>query len=768
METVARLNELASQTPLTNRKRLRSSDAQDATPAKRRALENETQKQTPVTVQSSSRRSTTRLRSRPSLPVTTPAPKQRRANVYDVQESPAKSREDQGSIEKLQAKKKVTKKKRLLNRKEDKKSTNTRGFDKRRQSAFNPLTVAGVTLSTSDSPAKNTRARRELPLKKLDTNYLKVVPVDADPNKQASPELGLDNPREVPFTSGQSEEACGVIESKGDGEKSSQGHEVQESDRDSAANIEKDHAVDHHEDASRTVIVGGSEKVGHGSSWRQTLTDQDINYLRRTYEDDTREPRRRTKESKPKPQQSASQIQPNKNIEKERNADARPRSPREELEEEEHAEMDEMAESMDDAGAGEAPVEPKQRKSRPKMSEEERRAKKEAEAQRRQENAIETEAAETRNFDVRGKDFVEDIEDLVMQAGGLDAWSKMGAGAKTITAMVAKKTKMDGARAETLWRKLSALRDIFFGSEEATEERVDHLVHSLQAKSTWQVLTRDGEIKPGDTTVIDLYEQLIPQSVYVLKEQLRGRFVAAHTVSWQELLSLTEIAISLCDVAADWEYKPTNLETGIRKQVRQNIRPSLVSVRNVVKDTTTRMEYGDRKQRELEAFTRRQEMKREEKRRMLELKSHQYTSHQSPGPAGLVWSQAGSQQALENPEPAGDNYSTHVQQPPSNSTNRTPFPPPLRRHPTEEIPAPDPNTTWSEEENIALLNGLQEYLGDDRYTKILRDSRFGRVLRGKDVDQCMTRAVFFQTGCRQILKEKAENRDSSFDWLRVV
>lgn len=677
-----------------------SSDVKTATPAKKRHVDDVAPRP------STTRRSATSLRSRGSLPVSSPITKPRGPTVYDPPASPEHFRKDKGSPARPTAQTKVVKRK--LNQKQEKSSNANDKFDPRRRSAINPLLVAGVQLSTEDSPGKNTRAKRQGPLKKLDPNYSKLVPVDAEPGREASPELGVEDDRHVLYTSGQ-----------------------QERDRDEAAGSDRGtgKAGESNEAALGVDEVATKDRLPNEMP-RQRITDQDRNYMSRLYERNARKSTLHTsptkaqeKENKPKSHVAAQHVPPDEGENQDENQDE-----------------------------DEAVVSAKatKKRGRTKMSDEEKRLKAEEKARLKKENAMETEAANTKNFGEYGKNFIAGIENLVGEAGGMDVWFNLGAGAKTITSMVARKREMDGARAEVLWKKLCALKSIFSGQEDNDEERINRLISSLQTKATWQVLTRDRPILKDDSTIIDLYEHVIPQSVYVLKEHLRGRFVSGHLFALQEIQSLTDVAVRLCDIAADWEPKPTSLESGIRNQVRHNIRPNLGAINNVVRDVGASMEWREQKQREAQAFNRRQEARKEEKRRMWE-RMNQHARNQVTFTPQL-------------PQTASE-YSRRASPLP---TPIPPPPPPLRRRPTEEIPAPDPNTIWTEKENVALLNGLQEYLGSDRYARILRDSRFGKALREKDAEQCIDRAAFFRAGCSQILKDKAEEGDNSFDWLRSV
>lgn len=759
MATIAQLNQVASRTPNTHRKRPRTSDLQDATPSKRRAVEDKVQQHIPSISRSTGRRSATRLPSRSSLTAATPAPKPRGPDVYQLQVSPNQDGEPEKLKGKPRDQKKDPKKKRHLNRRVDKEPGAKEGFDKSRKStAFASFDLQAVNLDSIDSPAKNTRAKRTLKLKKLDPNFLKPIPLDAEPGREASPELETVTLQERPPPSAQPTRRNDELESEDDAEETDQNDEPQ---RLSAAVNETDHTdnEDEYEVADANQDTAEEEApVAQGPSWTQRITDQDRNYMAREQEKITKQKQQEAKESQAKRPDATSKDQANGSRTTDRPA-AGHRIQREQVDEEEHTDEENEEQHNEEA-------EPKKKKGRSKMTEEEKQAKKEAAAKQKEDNARETEAAEASNFEARGERFTQGIEDLADQVGGLKSWHNLGAGAKTITEMVAKKRDMDTARARSLWTKLCYLQDTFSDREEADEELISQAIKSLREKSTWAVLTREGTTGRGDTTIIDLYEHLIPQAVYVLKKALKERFVATYKSSWRELQNITEITISLCDVAADWDPKPSNLESGIRGQVRRHIRPNLASILNAIKQNLKQIEGREKEQRYLAEFAKRQQQNKEERIRHWERMQSECSARHLPRPAGYVPSIRSSQQVMDEPE-TEELYTAEVQHLTSNSAHRNPPKPSLRRQETEEIPAPDPNTIWSEKENVALLNGLQKYLNEDRYARILKDRKYAKALREKDVDQCMARAKFYKAGCSQILREAAEG-DGSFDWLRTV
>lgn len=772
MSTVAQINRIAS----TNRKRLRASDEHTATPQKRQMLSKDALSQPSSDPRPSVRKSISRLKSRTSLPITTPARRPQNGNIYDPQESPKGQRENSELNTRSSKKKGVIKKKRLLNRKGDKKVIESHGFDKRRQSTIDPSSIAGVTLTTADSPAKNTRARRELPLKKLHPDYIRPIALDAESSETVRSESRASEQSNSPSASRKPHER----QYRDDSESSTTGGITNiarvDASGDTSQNQDVHELVDclngEKEAEAATTSIRANEVVNDTNDQVGKLTSQSRNYMRRQYE----EYKRNEKESEKRGKQVDGETTINSTAaidSRGSTSDQREQSdanhPLEEESDEDRRSEENQREITDDTPIPEAQNKSKERKGRPKMSEEQKQARKEAEARKRQENAKETKEADIQAFNAKGREFVRGIADAAIRVGGLEAWSKLGAGARTISSESALKREMDTPRAEVIWIKLGKLKDIFLGEEDATEDRINHLISSLEAKSTWAVLTRNGEIKGGDPTIINLFEHIIPQSVEVLQATLKERFVAAHKVSWQELLKVAGIAMNLCEVAMEWRPKPSTLVPSIRQEVRRHIQPTLVSIHTVIKNKLDQMELIEKRMREAAAFTRFQQMKREEKRRAWE-EINRESPHQLPRPTSYVFcgdsdeSQSKGDGELERNDSFFVSDGEHTQ-PSDQQTSPRPI---LQRQITEEIPAPDPNTSWSEKENVALLNGLQKFLGIDRYNRILEDPHFAKVLSEKDVDQCMARARFYKAGCGQILKEMEERGDGSFNWLKAV
>ncbi|KAK5946271.1 hypothetical protein PMZ80_000413 [Knufia obscura] len=757
-----------SASPHSTRKRARESAGDtDDSPSKKRAratVDEEAAHTTQIHAPASTAsRSKTRL-SRPSLPLSaTPKPGTRRsANQYEVPESPEKTKEKEVVPEKLKAKpKKATRK---LGQK---KATNASPFKGKGFDGLDEL-KSGAVLTSYDSPAKNVRSRQKNPLDRIRLHNLqKQDDEGGDPQKQ--------RPKSRP--TGETTEAGG--------KEGSSSPMSQTGDQDRPVSEE---VVGNPQD------LEDGEPGSSGSHTNESEEDEPGQQLQR--ESSQSEQQRSTQEaSRPQQRQTSGQRQDVSNQEGAESATSpqqlrlvpeqqqqRTKSPIRSIEQEQISqETEESGPEQSKAEQGrQEPMPSKRRRRLPAVSEEEREARREAEARKRAENAVESEAAELADFEKRGQKFVQGIEEVVEQLGGVQAWSKMGAGAKTITAMVAKKNEMETARCQAVWRHMRNLSRWFKGLEDAEAADIEEASTKLKARATWKFLSSDGNTKRGDQAIIEIYEHLIPHSVYLVRNAVKRRFVEQAKQPWQELLPLVDIAICLCDIASQWTPKPSNLESGIRGQVRNSIRPGMNDVRAALQEHLDMLEYQEKNRRRAETLKRNQEAAKAKRARQLAAMKAGMSSCRATTERGSrsirheqleevddiddledheLGQSTGSRTAQRLPRAATDTaadmrrHSTGVRA--SEARSR------IEREATEEIPAPDPTVTWTDAENTALLNGLQRYTGTDRYTRILEEFI---VLNMKDIDQCMARARFYREG---MLAAEARGGRCP-DWLRLV
>lgn len=739
----AMLNQMASSagSPYNTRKRQRESTSAQNTPSKKRATAaNVVPTAAPATTSepapSIRRKSKSRL-SRPSLPTSArSAPVPRRwHDQYELLESPEKAKERGTQLEKP-----MVKPKKIMRKIGQKKGQTASPF---KGTAFEQLNElqSGAVLNSFDSPAKNTRTRYKNPLLEPRMQNLQQQYGGGDQQKptlvrrparaalegqgnyaDSGPESSLGGPGAT--TTQQLAEEHQNSEDRGTGSVADHTEESGEEEPGQQSQQETE-GMEQHDSSSNE---SGASRQEPNSERKESSTGQEA-----------------PGSASPRQESRLTAV---------RQQDARSPSPAEEQQNTEHDEG--SAPGVDHAEQ----EEPRRRRGRPAMSQEQRQARKEAEARQRAENALETEAAEMADFEKRGQKFVQNIEDVIEELGGVEVWSKMGGGAKTITALVAKKRDMETDRCQSVWRQIRKLASWFKGLDESDEVRVQATLGKLQTVATWRHLSRDGEIRRGDQVIIEIFEHLIPHSVYLIKSALIGRFLVSSVDSWWEMLRLVDVATSLCSTALEWQPRPSTLVKGIRREVRNHIRPALADIHGALQAHLSLLEQEERNKRKAA------ELERAQKRAQI-MRQKQWDSMQ----AGMPSSQVSVSQVvqprrvryeeevvdIDEVEDEAVNHSTGVK-----ATQPRPH---VQREATEEIPPPDPVVTWTEQEQIVLLNGLQHFRGPDRYSRILETSM---SLVMKDIDQCIAQAQYYKRSCKQMLAKMAAEGDRSYDWLRSV
>jgi hypothetical protein len=94
--------------------------------------------------------------------------------------------------------------------------------------------------------------------------------------------------------------------------------------------------------------------------------------------------------------------------------------------------------------------------------------------------------------------------------------------------------------------------------------------------------------------------------------------------------------------------------------------------------------------------------------------------------------------------------------------------PQVSRERTEDIPGPMARR-WSEEEDSALLIGLEEFTDANRYLEI--DEVYGSAdgpLRGRDVDELMQRARFYKQSMASHIEEEREKVGNVDRWAYLL
>lgn len=395
----------------------------------------------------------------------------------------------------------------------------------------------------------------------------------------------------------------------------------------------------------------------------------------------------------------------------------------------------------DDEEPAVSPARTQRQRGRQPQTDEERRARREAQARLRIDNAEETERAQITLFEKRGRKFMDGIADVVQQAhlGSIELWSTFGAASMEITAMVERKTQMDTTRAEALSKTFRDLKVHFMEDLEPTNHNLSDCFRKLRQRAHRQHLRPSDKAQPGDQTVVNLFEQIIPQSVRLVRQHLRNRFYEQDKHSWKELWLLVKAAHDLSDIALSWRPKPSLLEAGIRGNVHKKIRPNLRQILQII---------GQRL-RDLE-FEHRQDLLRREARKAqaIVLKYREQVHAQ--------WEDELDQQMslIQKSIPIRSQQASSGYQMPIDIDD---IEEEDERSTAVATRALEPLLSWVEEEDIALLNGMQEHLTGDRFSLILEQYT---QLQRRSIDDCIARAMYF--------KSRLAQAGHTFQWLQDV
>jgi len=764
----AMLNKMASSvgSPYNTRKRQRESTSAQNSPNKRRvtaanAVETAAITTTSKPAPSFTRTSKSRL-SRPSLPSSaTPAPGPRRgSDQYELLDSPEKRKENG-----IRPEKPMAKPKRIMRKGGQKKAQTASPFKGIGFEQLNDLR-SGAVLSSFDSPAKNTRTKNTNPLLALRwqnlqregrTEYQNPLLALKSQNLQQA-DTGGDLQKRTPKQIS--------VQARPEDHGSYAGSRPRSliNDPGVATSEELAEEIPDLEDRGNGSVAGRTDGTGEDEPGRQSRQETDGTEQRNPSPKQggaLRQKRNTGRSERTAGHEALGSVSPRRDSTPPAEPGRGSRSSRLAGEQQHMGDGEGNAAELNHVEQEQPEAESSQRRGRrPAMSQEERQARKEAAARQRAENALETEAAELADFEKRGQRFVRGIEDVVEGLGGIEAWSKMGGGAKTITVMVENKNDMETERCQSVWRQIRKLARWFKGLDDYEEDQVPAILEKLQAVATWRHLSGDGETRRGDQTIIEIFEYLIPHSVSLVRSAVKARFDAKYKHSWQEVLQLVDIAANLCNAALEWEPRPSTLRRAIRREVRTHIRPALDDVRDSLEAHLSLLEQKERTRRkaeELERAQKRAQMMRQKQWDAMEagMSSCQLSIPQATQPKRQRYAEE-----VVDIDELGDDAPNH-----STGVMATQPRPRVQRQATEEIPPPDPIVTWTEQEQIALLNGLQQFRGADRYSRILETSI---VLVMKDIDQCIAQAQYYKRACRHMLANKAAEGDHSSDWLSSV
>ncbi|KAJ9651270.1 hypothetical protein H2198_009455 [Neophaeococcomyces mojaviensis] len=688
---VANLNQMASGTRTSPRKRPRATDDQES-PNKKRAVDFEVQ---PGSRAGRSRKSTTQL---PLSRASTAADHPPQSNEITFHPPVPLSNTINGEPETKQKKRKLGAKDKAN------KSSPFKG-----KGIVGRVSVAGVNFNSSDSPAKINRRRGK-------ANGVRVISTNFPTNP-----LDILNAHPI---------------------------QVTELARQNATNK-----------AQTTTRLGSARKLASLGPDRNSDTTEAVRiseHQGRDMESQTEESSESDAGEEEQDRASAEEI-PASAADKERDGDDM---------REEDAELEPSADRE-----SAAPGPQRRRKGRTPRTQEEvqqreqkRKAQKEAEERRRKEDMEEASKAQQEEFDKFKEKFGRGLGRAAEEVGGTDTWKVMGAGALTIRDMAPRKREMDTSRAQSIWRKLLFLDEAFQLLEDngeyslQNEEAARTALRDLEARSTLDILhpKRDQQQR-GDPTVVELYQQIIPKLVFLLKKVLLGRYVdGLSAVGSREILTLTEAGMQLCKIAMEWEPKPSALSSGTRRAVHNHINPNLRIIRNCITERIQFEEHVSEQQQRVKKLAQDQRESRERKLKLWAERQQRFASNHAVSHSHHAERRTKESDVVDIDDIEEVRPTQRLQ-----GEER----PRAHRQATEEIPAPDPTTQWTREEDEALLDGLQEHPDGDRFGQILDTCP---QLSDKDIFQLMARAQFHKQNNIKAIVAAEKRGDSCFDWLSSV
>lgn len=254
----------------------------------------------------------------------------------------------------------------------------------------------------------------------------------------------------------------------------------------------------------------------------------------------------------------------------------------------------------------------------------------------------------------------------------------------------------------------------------------------------------------------DIYEHLIPDSLALAKLALKARFRDGELseIAQREIVGLLQMTKTLVTSAARWRPRP-EFHNLTKSTVNKDIGPNI--------DHIIRQYHQAMAAAEARRFVDELELKQRADLERLQAAADQRREEIRARHRGYA---AGDRSREKAPVVDIDDlqvdfhYTVNLED--RFSVNKRP---PIRREPTEDIPAPAP-IEWEESENMVLLNALQQFQGMSRFQDILDiyGGARGR-LRAYDMDQIMAQATWLKQSMARPLKEEF---DESWDWLRSV
>ena len=339
----------------------------------------------------------------------------------------------------------------------------------------------------------------------------------------------------------------------------------------------------------------------------------------------------------------------------------------------------------------------------------------------------------------------------------------------------------------------SAIRRADGAIMEDEEDEIEELLDDIGERIRTLRVTNDR--KRNSRLIRDVYVQGIPKMAHLLKYALVTRSLKEEPsiASLKELVKIIDATLDLCVKAYRWRPRPV-LEHGVKKRTRNVIKMSLEALRTAYiaaqHDSLDDEEEEARKVEKRQAlaehvakFLAHELEKKQRAEHNRRERNHDRNRRHTNGTLLQATTFDVDQLDLDDVMPAPALNGLKRSQPRTETGVVAAWRPlasnipvrPLARHVpqvsrerTEDIPGPMARR-WSEEEDGALLRGLEEFTGANRYLEI--DEVYGSAngpLKGRDVDELMQRARFYKQSMASHIEAEREKVGNVDRWAYLL
>jgi hypothetical protein len=325
---------------------------------------------------------------------------------------------------------------------------------------------------------------------------------------------------------------------------------------------------------------------------------------------------------------------------------------------------------------------------------------------------------------------------------------------------------------------------------EDEEDKIEELLDDIGERVRTIRTTNDR--KRNSRLIRDIYIQGVPKMIQLLKHALVARSLKGEPSieSLKELVRIIDATLDLCVKASHWRPRPM-LDYGVKRRTRNVIKVSLEALRTAY--IAAQHEPPDDEEEEARKVEKRQALAEhvakflaselEKKQRAEHYRHQRYRDRNRRRTNGALLQATDfdiDQLDLNDsvPAPALNGLrrslpwmETGVVAARRSRASNIPVRPLVRqvsRERTEDIPGPMARR-WSEEEDRALLRGLEEFTDANRYLEI--DEAYGSAdgpLKGRDVDELMQRARFYKQSMASHIEDEREKVGNVDRWAYLL